>query len=151
MLIIISAEGVDIVNYTDKSGLFEDFNFKLVVIEALLDKSPSFKEKLDEMIEKYTKKFEWYTNAGPIEAMLEFFSQLHIDQNDLDKVTELCFDGGHEVYGYIKPDWDGEDDYFDIQSVKGFENLKNLKSVEVISMISEEALEPMKGHGIIIN
>ena len=138
-------------NYSDKSGLFEDFNFKLVVIEALLDKNPSFKGILDEMIEKYTKKFEWYTNSGPIEEMLQFFSELDIDQNDLDKITELCFDGGNEIYGYIEPDGDGEDDFFDIQSVKGFEHLKNLKSVEFISMISEESLEPMKEQGIIIN
>ena len=36
--------------YTDKSGMFEDFNFKLVVIDALLDKNPSFEKELESLI-----------------------------------------------------------------------------------------------------
>lgn len=136
--------------YIDKMGIFEDFNFKLVVLDALLDKSPSFQKELGSLIEKYTQSYEWYTGAGPIKEMLEFFSELYIEQKDLDKITELCFDGGNEIYGYIQPDWDGEDFFFDIQSIKGFEHIKNLKSVEYISMVDEEVLEPMKERGITI-
>jgi hypothetical protein len=33
--------------YKYKSGLFKDFNFKLVVINSLLDKEISFGEELD--------------------------------------------------------------------------------------------------------
>ncbi|WP_425489783.1 DUF6892 domain-containing protein [Clostridium aciditolerans] len=86
-----------------------------------------------------------------MKEMLEFFSKLYIEQRDLDKITELCFDGGNEIYGYIQPDWDGEDFFFDIQSIKGFEHIKNLKSVEYISMVDEEVLEPMKERGITIS
>lgn len=136
--------------YTDKSGMFEDFNFKLVVIDSLLDKSSSFEEELKAVIEEHTENYEWYVDAGPIEEMLKFFSELNIEKNDLDKITNLCFDGGNEIYGYIQPDWDGEDDYFDIKSVKGFEAIKNLKSVDFISMAEEEVLEPMKKQGISI-
>ncbi len=134
----------------DKAGLFEDFNFKLVVIDALLDKDPSFKSQLEDLSEKYTKNYEWYSGKGPIKEMLEFFSELDIEQKDLDKVTELCFDGGNEIYFYIKPDWDVEDSFFDINSVRGFEHIKNLKSVDYISMADEKVLETMKEHGIII-
>ncbi|MBU3104313.1 DUF6892 domain-containing protein [Clostridium gasigenes] len=134
--------------YIDKMGMFEDFNFKLVVIDALLDKSPDFENELEVLIEKYTENHEWYTGANPIKEMLEFFSELNIKQKDLEKITELCFDGGNEIYSYIQPDWDGEDLLFDIQSVKGFEYIKNLKSVEYISMVDEEVLEPMKEQGI---
>ncbi|WP_281279645.1 hypothetical protein [Paenibacillus lentus] len=35
--------------YVDETGLFADFNFKLVVIDALLDKAPSFEEELEAM------------------------------------------------------------------------------------------------------
>lgn len=136
--------------YTDKMGIFEDFNFKLVVIDALLDKNPSFQKELETLIEKYTNNYEWYTGAGPIKEMLQFFSELYIEQRDLDKITELCFDGGNDIYGYIQPDWDGEDYFFDVQSVKGFENIRNLKSAVYISMLDEEVLQPMKEHGIII-
>lgn len=137
--------------YIDKMDIFEDFNFKLIVIDALLDKSPSFQKELELLIEKYTQNYEWYTGAGPIKEMLEFFSELYIEQKDLDKITELCFDDGNEIYGYIQPDWDGEDFFFDIQSIKGFEHIKNLKSVEYISMVDEEVLEPMKERGITIS
>lgn len=136
--------------YIDKMGIFEDFNFKLVVIDALLDKNPSFKNELEALVEEYTENYEWYTDAGPIEEILQFFSELNIEQKDLDKITELCFDGGNEIYGYIQPDWDGEDFSFDVQSIKGFEYIKNLKSVELISMVEEEVLDPMKGQGITI-
>lgn len=131
-------------------GIFEDINFKLVVIDALLDKSPSFQKELESLIEKYTQNYKWYNGAGPIKEMLEFFSELYIEQKDLDKITELCFDGGNEIYGYIQPDWDGEDFFFDIQSIKGVDHIKNLKSVEYISMVDEEVLEPMKERGITI-
>ncbi|UYZ38025.1 hypothetical protein OD350_10250 [Clostridium beijerinckii] len=136
--------------YTDKCGVFEDFNFKLVVIDALLDKNPSFDEELKALIEEYTENYEWYSDAGPIEEILEFFAQLNIEKRDLDKITELCFDGGNEIYGFIQPDWYGEDDYFDVKSVKGFEVIENLKSVNFISMVEEEVLQPMKKQGIVI-
>lgn len=136
--------------YTDKSGIFEDFNFKLVVIDALLDKNPYFEEELKALTEEYTDNYEWYVNAGPIDEILKFFSELIIEKNDLHKITELCFDGGNEIYGFIQPDWDGEDEYFDVKSVKGFEAIKNLKSVDFISMAEEEVLEPMKKQGISI-
>lgn len=136
--------------YTDKLGIFEDFNFKLVVIDALLDKNPSFEEELKALIEEYAENYEWYSDAGPIEEILEFFAELNIEKKDLDKITELCFDGGNDIYGFIQPDWDGEDDYFDVKSVKGFEAIKNLKSVDLISMVDEEVLEIMKKQGIVI-
>ncbi|OCA98719.1 DUF6892 domain-containing protein [Clostridium beijerinckii] len=136
--------------YTDKCAVFEDFNFKLVVIDALLDKNPSFDEELKALIEEYTENYEWYSDEGPIKEILEFFAQLNIEKKDLDKITELCFDGGNEIYGFIQPDWDGEDDYFDVKSVKGFEVMENLKSVNFISMVEEEVLQPMKKQGIVI-
>ncbi|MCL6457246.1 MAG: ybaK/ebsC family protein [Gorillibacterium sp.] len=122
----------------------------MVVIEALLDKEPAFQDELKALIERHADNYEWYKNAGPIEEILQFISELHIEQKDLDKITELCFDGGNEIYHSIQPDWDGVDFLFDIQSVKGFEHLKNLESVVYISMLEEEVLEPMKEQGITI-
>ncbi|WP_051560298.1 DUF6892 domain-containing protein [Clostridium beijerinckii] len=66
--------------YIDKSGIFEDFNFKLVVIDALLDKNPSFEKELEVLVEECTENYEWYTDAGPIKEILEFLSQLNIEK-----------------------------------------------------------------------
>lgn len=134
--------------YVDETGLFADFNFKLVVIDALLDKAPSFEEELEAMKKTYCDDYEWYTNAGPIEEMCQYLAELKLEQRDLLKITELCFDGGNELYFYLQPDWDGEEDYFDIRSIAGYENLPNLNSVIYISMAEESLLEPMREQGI---
>jgi hypothetical protein len=134
--------------YKDKMGMFKDYNFKLVVIDALLDKEPAFIDELEEMKEKYCKPFELYKDESPIEEMAKYFAQLKLEEADLNKITELCFDGGNEIYFYICPDWDGEDDCFDIHSIEGYKNLKNLKTVTYISMIEEDILKSMKNDGI---
>lgn len=138
--------------YIDKSGLFEDFNFKLVVIEALLelDEDVSFKESLTELAEKHGDDYEWYSDQGPIKEVVSYIEDLHINQEELDQVTEICFDGGCEIYALIQPDWDGEDDYFDVTSIKGYEYLTNLETVDYVSMIEEDLLEPMTEAGITI-
>ncbi|WP_144473603.1 DUF6892 domain-containing protein [Bacillus tropicus] len=134
-----------------KSEMFQDFNFKLVVIEALLDKEPLFLKELKDLkdlIDKYTNHFEWYAGAGPIVEIRAFLEELILETSDLEKIESLCFDGGNEIYHILKPDWDGEDSLFDVISVEGFQNLKNLKTVEYISMCYPKVLEPLKQAGI---
>ncbi|MCL2416105.1 MAG: hypothetical protein FWD01_04750 [Defluviitaleaceae bacterium] len=135
--------------YEDKTGLFEDFNFKLMVIDALINQSPSFESALNEITQQYTDNYEWYTGLEPIAEVLEFFSELKLEQADLDKINELTF-GGNEIYGLIKPDWDGEDELFDVHSIKGHEHLKNLESACYDSMCDSALLAPLKEKGIIV-
>ncbi|MGG0301655.1 ybaK/ebsC family protein [Bacillus albus] len=131
-----------------KSEMFKDFNFKLVVIEALLDKEPLFLKELTNIIDKYTNNFEWYSGAESIVEIREYLEELTLESSDLEKIESLCFDGGNEIYHILKPDWDGEDDLFDVTSVEGFQILKNLKTVEYISMCYPKVLEPFKKAGI---
>lgn len=135
----------------DNSGMFEDFCFKLIVIDRLLEENPSFEEELETLKEKYVETFEWYVGNDIIPEILTFFENLVLTEEDLEKVTELCFDGGNEVYFLLLPDWDGEDDFFEVTSIKGFEKLKNLKEVEYISMCEPETLEPFTEYGIIVD
>lgn len=137
-------------NKMGKSEMFKDFNFKLVVIEALLDQDPLFLEELTDLKDKYTNNFEWYSGAGPIVEIRNYLEELTLEKSDLEKVESLCFDGGNEIYHILKPDWDGEDSLFDVLSVEGFQNLKNLKTVDYISMCDPEVLEPFKEAGITI-
>lgn len=132
----------------DKSGMFKDFNFKLVVIEALLDKEPLFLKELTVLKDKYTNSFVWYSGDGPIVEIKEYLEELTLRISDLEKIEYLCFDGGNEIYHILKPDWDGEGSLFDVASVDGFQNLKNLKTVDYISMCSPKVLEPFKHSGI---
>lgn len=131
-----------------KSGMFKDFNFKLVVIEALLDQDPLFLEELTDLKDKYTNNFKWYSGAGPIVEIRDYLEALTLEMSDLEKIESLCFDGGNEIYHILKPDWDGEDSLFDVRSVEGFQNLTNLKTVDYISMCDPQVLEPFKQAGI---
>ena len=134
----------------NESGVFADFNFKLVVVEALLDKKPLFAEELRTLANQYSNDFEWYSGNGPIVEIMEYLEKLTLVMSDLDKIDNLCFDGGNEIYHILKPDWDGEDSLFDIVSVEGFQSLKNLETVNYFSMCNPKILEPFKQAGIIV-
>ena len=135
----------------DKMGMFKDFNFKLAVIDALLDKQPAFQEELEKLESTYCSQYEWYADEQePIPELLEYFSQLQLTNSDLDKITEMCFDGGNKVYFILQPDWEGEDEIFNFHDISGIENLKNLKSVMHISMCQKEILMPLKEKGIAV-
>lgn len=129
--------------FKDKSGIFEDFGFKLVVINSLLEKETSFSNKLEEMNEKYVAVYEG-DGFECIPEMVEFFENLNLTKEDLALVKELCFDGGEEIYFMIMPEYDGESDEFDVKSIGGFEKLPNLRQVEYIAMCSEELIDEFK-------
>lgn len=131
-----------------------DFNFKLSVINELMDKSPSF----EGMIISYRRReSEFYANGDDFDAekcelftkkALELFRNIEFTKKDLLKVESLTFDGGLEIYQMIVPEWDGEDEMFDIHSIKGIEYLTSLKAVNYISMIDEELLKEIESRGI---
>lgn len=74
--------------HVDLTGMFQDFNFKLVVIDALLDLDPKFEQELAQLKETYTEKYEWYAeDSGPIDELLQYFSALKLEKEDLDKVA----------------------------------------------------------------
>lgn len=133
--------------FQDKSGDFEDFGFKLVVIDSLLGKNASFSEELAEMKEKYVNEYdgEAYTC---IPEMVQYFENLKLTEGDLALVDKLVFDGGDDVYFLLMPDWDGESDEFTVNSVRGFERLPNLKKVEYYAMCEYELMEEFKKNGI---
>jgi hypothetical protein len=130
----------------------KDTNFKLVVMNELLEIG-SFVEQLHELQGKpeYTK--HWTGEVGydePIPEIENFLRTYELTENDLKQVTELCFDGGNNIYHIIRPFWDGEDDYFEVVDVGGFEALTNLKTVNYISMITEEQIDRFRCAGISI-
>lgn len=136
--------------FQDKSGLFDDFGFKLVVINSLLEEKTSFSEELAEMKEKYVDGFDETDGDGYeyIPEMVQFFENLTLTKEDLALVTDLAFDGGEEIYFLLMPYWDGESDELDVKSVKGFEQLPNLEKVDYISMCDEELMEAFTDAGI---
>lgn len=133
--------------FQDKSKMFEDFNFKLVVINSLLEEETSFADELEEMNAKYVDTYDG-EEFECIPEMVEFFENLQLTEEDLSLVTELCFDGGEDIYFMIMPNWDGESDEFDVRSLGGFKNLPNLNKVEYTAMCPEELMDEFEENGI---
>ena len=127
---------------TDKTGMFRDFGFKLIVIDGLLglDDGCSFTEELERMKEKYVDCYDGEPFVC-IPEMVDYFEDLKLTEEDLAKVKSLCFDGGSEIYFYLMPDWDGESDEFDVHSVEDCKLLPNLKEVVYVSMCDEALMK----------
>lgn len=100
-----------------------------------LENNDSFCE---EKLERYYKK------------AVELFESIEFSDEDLEKVESLTFDGGLEIYELLLPDWDGEDDVFDIHSIQGIAYLSNLKSVEYISIIDDDLIADIEKMGIVV-
>ena len=133
--------------FKDRSGMFEDFGFKLVVINSILEENTSFAEDLKKMKEKYVDNYDG-DGYECISEMIDYFENLQLNKEDLGLVRELVFDGGEDIYFLIMTCWDGESDEFDVQSIKGFEKLPNLERVVWISMCDEALMEGFKENGI---
>lgn len=89
---------------------FPDSNFKLVLIDQIL-KNGSFTDRLKELQDnpKFAKNFTGEVDYGePIPEIEDFLKDVKLTDEDLDKITELCFDGGNDVYQIVCPFWDGE-------------------------------------------
>lgn len=147
---LVKREAVVERNVTNETKVF-DFNFKLAVIEELLDKHPSFEDKIEQQRKAYNAYYEnELSDEVYFKQACQLFESIAFTKDDLLKVENLTFDGGLEIYALMLPKWDGEDDTFDIHSIKGIEYLSNLKTVEYISIIDETLIEDIKKMGITV-
>lgn len=130
--------------YRDKSGMFKDFNFKLVVINSLLERKCSFSEQLNQIMNEDEETEEIN------QKLLNFFQNLKLEESDLESIETLIFDAGEDIYFLIYPEWDGEDAFFDVDSIDGIEKLKNLQKIEYISILADDLIKDIKKLGICI-
>ena len=126
--------------FKDKSGMFKDFGFKLIVINTLLEEETNFTKELEEMKEKYVDNYDG-DGYECIPEMVNYFENLVLTKEDLEKVEILYFDGGNEIYFYLMEYWDGESDEFDVKSVEGYKLLTNLKEVNYVSMCAPSIMD----------
>ncbi len=119
---------------------FKSLNFKLVVIDHLLDQG-HFVEQVESLKDKY-----WDDNNfdfEPIPEILAYFEQMEIPESLLHEITSLTFDGGLSIYQIVIPNWDGEDDQFDVDSLEDITLLPNLESLLEISMLTATDISPL--------
>lgn len=119
---------------------FESFNFKLSVIESLR-KLGYFETEWSKLLEKHWREDNF--SYKPIPEILRFCKQLNLTESMLNEVRILEFDGGCQIYADIIPNWDGEDDFFDIKNIKDVLKLKNLEEFHEISILNIKDYTPL--------
>lgn len=110
-----------------------DHNLRLAILSALcrqgvyqyVDKSKYFDDVADE-------------NYEPYQPIIEHWLKQPIDPY-LDKITELTWGSDDDMVFNIWTYWDGEDDYFDIKSLAGIEQLTNLKTLKIEWLLVDTA------------
>lgn len=134
---------------------FDNFNFKLCIIQELMYKKDLLLPKFDayEFAEEYDKREIDIDEEGyePIEEIVEWFKKLEIPVSLASNIEEIIMDGGNEIYTQIIPFWDGEDDYFDVKDIseneiKQFHNLKRI--ILLPSKDNANLIEKLKKYGI---
>lgn len=120
---------------------FKDFNFKMVVIEALIE-TGDLADEMETLEDKYGHE-EPEEDFGPIPQIKKALEKLELTEKQLAKIKTLVFDGGNEIYQILAPNWDGEDLQFDTKNISGIELLPNLESITAISMLDCDDLRPL--------
>jgi hypothetical protein len=135
----VSSGKYDYKDVGDNILSFDNFNFKLAIIQVLMYDKKLIEPKFNvfEFAEDYSKREidVEYEGYKPIREVKKWFENLPINAELAQHIEELYFDGGNEIYGQIIPFWDGEDSYYDIKNISSEELVQfpELKSVDIQS------------------
>ena len=110
---------------------FADPNLKLTVIGALLDAGRIDLDTPDALAKHVLGRDVDLEEEGyePIQAVYDYLVRYPLTQDNLLSLDALAFDGGNSAYQFVWYLWDGEDDYFSIQSLEGIGACANIRSI----------------------
>ena len=124
-------------NITEGILQFENLNLKLAVIQVLMYDLNLLKPRFDIYgFADEHKELEINTDSYTvIEPALNFFRELSIPREFAQYVEKIDMDGGNKVYMNIIPQWDGEDECFDLNNITFSEirQFPNLKEATIMS------------------
>ena len=136
---------------------FDTLNFKLAIIQVLMYDLHLLKPEFDlyDFAEQYQGEKIDTDSDTIIEPALNFFKEMEIPKKLAAYVEMLYMDGGNDLYMNIIPQWDGEDDSFDLNEItlaelQQFPNLKkatlmssNFDKVKEVFEAANIAVEPL--------
>ena len=136
---------------------FDTLNFKLAIIQVLMYDLHLLKPEFDiyDFADHYEGEKIDTDSDIIIEPAMNFFKEMEIPKTFAPYVEMLYMDGGNDVYMNIIPQWDGEDDSFDLNEItleelQQFPNLKkaiimssNFDKVEEVFEAANIAVEPL--------
>jgi hypothetical protein len=127
-----STENYNIEQPDEECLFFDNFNFKLAVIQELMYEQEVLKPYFDIYDYAKFKKAKWNLDTiKNVRGAVNFFKELPIPVSMAEKVERILMDGGNNIYLNIAPCWDGEDERFYIDKLseaelKQFPNLKKM-------------------------
>lgn len=131
---------------------FEHLNFKLAVIQQLMYELEVLTPRFDlfDFAAQYSGKAIDTESSTVIRPALNWFKRLPIPARLAPQLTTLTMDGGDDVYMNIIPQWDGEDDTFDLDHVNEAElaQFPNLRSATIMSGDIAKVSRTFTEHGI---
>ncbi|UOQ70754.1 DUF6892 domain-containing protein [Hymenobacter cellulosilyticus] len=136
----------------DKPTQFQDFNFKLAVIQVLMYEQellqPAF--SLRAFAKTYQGRRIDIEKDGYdiIPEVRDYFLALEIPAALLTQVEEIYQDGGDDIYHHLYPFWDGEDETFTITSTADLALLPNLRKMTLFYDDREEMIAQFQAQGI---
>lgn len=119
---------------------FKSLNFKLAVLEQLLEEG-YLSDEWQALKEQYYDDDNF--DYEPIPQLLDFCAEVVLTEDMLEDVRLLVFDGGLNIYHDIIPNWDGEDNFFDVNDISDITRLPNLERFSVTSMLTTTDFSPL--------
>jgi hypothetical protein len=126
---------------------FTDLNFKLVVLDALLEARLIDLGNASQFLSRVLGRpydprgdSQW---PHKCQAAYDYLVRILLTPDQLSAVTALCFDGGNAIYDYIWPGWSGETDDFHVRSLEGIEQLTHLRDFNDIALLEANDLSPL--------
>ena len=131
--------------------IFEDFGFKLSVIEELM----YIKGLMEPVFDLY-EFADWYQareidideeGYEPIAEVTQYFKDLPIPKRLASEITDFYQDGGNDIYMNLSPFSGGAVDYWDIKTAIDAKQFPNLKKV-TLCYATDEAYKEFEQMGI---
>ena len=138
---------------TDREVLhFDNINFKLAIIQVLMYDLEVLKPVFNifDFAEEASELNIDTESMEIIQPALDYMINLPIPKKYAEQVQEIDMDGGNEIYMNLIPQWDGEDDGFDLNevSLKELQQFPNLKQATIISSNFEQVKKTFDKQGV---
>ena len=133
---------------------FDTLNFKLAIIQVLMYDLHLLKPEFDiyDFADHYEGEKIDMDSDIIIEPAMNFFKEMEIPKNFAPYVEMLYMDGGNDVYMNIIPQWDGEDDSFDLNEItlEELQQFPNLKKANLMSSDFDKVKEVFEAANIAV-
>ena len=121
---------------TEDMLYFDNLNFKLAIIQVLMYDLKLLNPEFDiyDFADRYKEEIDTDSDTV-IEPVMNFFKNLQVPKRLAPYVETIYMDGGNDVYMNIIPQWDGEDETFDLNEITltELQQFPNLKEATIMS------------------